>query len=53
MDNGQGSDNAARRCNAEKSEFGSIVCALSVGIVTGIPAETRGLSNEPKKSPNG
>jgi hypothetical protein len=24
-----------------------------LGIVTGIPVETRGLSNEPKKSPNG
>jgi hypothetical protein len=29
------------------------VDVLRVGIVTGIPAETRGLSNEPKKSPNG
>jgi ankyrin repeat protein len=29
------------------------VRVLLIGIVTGIPAETRGLSNEPKKSPNG
>jgi hypothetical protein len=28
-------------------------CCSRLGIVTGIPAETRGLSNEPKKSPNG